>query len=168
MMIAKTSLVKNLSKLDRLYKSSVSAHDAQLFAKLAILEMCGWIEEAMDDIVHRCAMRKLKVPANVNYVKQSVIKRTYGFVYDEHFRRMLLQVVGLCAVEKIEATVDPGKFQTLQATLKTLKVSRDSEAHTHTSGITKVLDAPSVTIAHFQRVYDGLSDVCTALKTNGF
>ena len=81
---------------------------------------------------------------------------------------MLSQVIGLTGVEKLEKKVDPTKFQILCSVLVTLKSSRDLEAHTHIKGVTRRLNAPSITIVQFNQVYDGLKDIEEKLKKLNF
>jgi hypothetical protein len=101
-MIAKSYILKNLKSLDHSYRHARNGKDAQFFAKLAIIELCGWIEESMDDIILRCGRKHLKESANRKYCEKDVVKRTYGFDYDSNFRFMLIRVLGLIAVEKLE------------------------------------------------------------------
>jgi hypothetical protein len=77
---------------------------------------------------------------------------------------MLMQLIGIINLEKLELKLDPAKFDPMKATLEDLKKSRDKEAHTHLKGVTKTLDAPSVTRARFVVIYDGLKEIETSLK----
>lgn len=70
-----------------------------------------------------------------------------------------MQVLGIINLEKLECKLDPVKFPLMKATLGTLKTYRDTEAHTHLKGVTKRLDAPSMTKSRFLMVYDGLKDI---------
>lgn len=162
-MISKTYIRSNLNQIDNLYKKSTSNKVASYFSKLAILELCGWIEESMDEIVRRCVYRRLKDSTNIQFVEDTIIQRTYGFEYKRYFRNMLLQVLGIINLEKLECELDKRKFSQMQSTLDTLKTCRDREAHTHLKGATRRLDAPSVTKSRFDTVYNGLRDIenCT-------
>jgi len=157
-MITKSSILANLKSLDWRYKRSASNKGSLFFSKLAILELCGWIEESMDDIIRTCARRCLKEQSNQEHVENVIIWRNYGFDYQKHFRNMLVQLVGLIAVERIERSVDPNKRNNLEVTLSTLKTVRDSEAHTHIKGVMKIINSPSVTMKQFHPVYDGLKE----------
>ena len=166
-MIAKSYILNNLQALDRNYRKAKSAKAAQFSSKLAILELCGWIEESMDDIVLRCARRNLVDVANRTYCEKEIVKRTYGFDYHNNFRLMLIKVLGLIAVEKLERGIDATIHGRMKSALSTLKQQRDSEAHTHLKGITRTINAPSVTIAQFRPVYDGLvaiDDIIRSIK----
>ncbi|WP_279463930.1 hypothetical protein [Aeromonas veronii] len=157
-MITKSYIYNNLKDLDRLYSNSTSNKKKLYYSKLAMLELCGWIEETMDDIVQKCANRVLKEKTNRLYVEKQIIKPTYGFEYDKHFKKMLICVVGLIYIEKVESKVDQVKYTLLKSSLNNLKVARNREAHSHLKGITRTVDAPSVTLNNFNNVYDGLID----------
>ena len=129
-----------------------------------MLELCGWIEESMDDIVQRCANRLLNKQASKNYIANQIIKPTYGFEYKKHFMKMLSYVVGLINIEKLEDKQDPLKRARLESALGTLKGARNREAHTHLKGTTRLVDAPSITINLFNHVFDGLKDIELNLK----
>src|SRR5688572_15386025 len=124
-MIAKTYMDGNLRSLDRLFRHSTSTKEALFYSKLAILELCGWIEESMDDIVVRCAGRCLRQTSNVTYVQKQIVKRTFGFEYDRHFREMLIRLIGLVGVERVERQIDPAKHARMTATLGTLTIVRN-------------------------------------------
>ncbi|PYS89896.1 MAG: hypothetical protein DMF64_16500 [Acidobacteria bacterium] len=167
-MIAKSYILRDLTTIGFLYRQSTSIKRGLFYSKLAILELCGWIEESMDDIILTCANRHLKNPANLKLVEKSIIGRTYGFEYEKHFRNMLIQLIGTINLERIEYNFDPVKFQVLKAQLNALKAIRDTEAHTHLKGITKRLDAPSVTKGRFPDIYNGLTDIDTNIRNFRF
>lgn len=155
-MIARSYITSSLEEINRSFLKAPSQKWSLFHSKLAILELCGWIEESMDDVVMRCATRHLKLDDNWDYCQREVVKRTYGFDYQKNFRFMLIRLLGLVNVEKIEARVDQGKRDRMVAALSSLKAQRDKEAHTHLKGTTRTINAPSVTIAQFQPLYEGL------------
>lgn len=163
-MIARASMDQNLHELNQLFLNATSSKETLFYSKLAMLELCGWIEESMDDLVLRIAKRSIKSTGNLDHIQQKVVKPTYGFEYEKHFRGMLLKIIGMVNVERLEGAVDQSKQAKLKATLETLKLARNTEAHTHIRGVTKVIDAPSVTISRFADVYDGLLDYDRAIR----
>jgi hypothetical protein len=167
-MITKQYIVPSLQALDAAYRGAGTADDAERFAKLAIIELCGWIEESMDELINRSSRRNLKVPKNREYCAEKIVGSVYGFDYNKNFRGMLMQLIGLVNVEKLEARVNQAKHDSLKSTLGTLKQARDSIAHTHLKGVTRTLDAPSVTIRSFQRVYEGLADLEYTMRRLGW
>ena len=166
-MVTKGFIDGTLRALDAAYTApTTTPDDTQRYAKLAIIELCGWIEESMDDIVFRCSRRHLKVPENLKYCDTQVIKRTNGFEYEAHFRAMLIRVVGLINVEKVEGQVDQPKYVLMTAALRFLKKLRDVEAHTHLKGSTRTLTAPSVMIGKFNEIYVGLLEFDQVMRPN--
>jgi len=129
------------------------------FSKLAIMEACGWIEESMDDIIRRCAIKHLKETKNLDFVKKDIIKRTTSFEYDQHFRNMLMRLVGMINIERLEQILDLHKFTKMTSSLSALKQRRDELAHTYIKGTTPIIDTPSLTKDRFLNVYEGLKDI---------
>lgn len=146
-----------------MYLTAANPRSTVLYSKLATLELCGWIEMSMDDIVERLGRKKLRDPAHLAQV-QNVIRRTYGFKYEQHFRGMLQAVIGLHGVAAMERRVDPALFLPLCATLNALKPDRDEAAHQYIKGTTPNFDAPSATLAKFNTVYLGLVEVDRVLR----
>jgi hypothetical protein len=162
-MIAKTEIQNNLTQINNLYKNSTGKKKPLFYSKLAILELCGWIEESIDDIVRRCTNQHLKNVEDRNYVTTQIIQRTYSFTYDMHFRKMLVPIVGLVNVERLERKLDSAKFDRMKSTIGVLKTTRDEEAHTHLN-YGKRLDAPSLTLRYLEWVYDGLKDIDNCIR----
>ena len=159
-MVNKTYISRNLRELDSLYKKgSRNSRHPLYYSKLALIELCGWIEVTMDRIILYCARKHLRQSSSLNYVEGTVVERTSGFTYRNHFRPMLVQVIGLVKVEELEQAFDQPKFQAMQASLGNLRVERNNQAHTYLDGITQTVFAPSVINSHFQNVYNGLKDV---------
>lgn len=156
-MVSKGSITKNLNRLERLYNKSKAPQEGLFYSKLAMLEFCGWIEESMDDIINRCALKHLRKASNRKYVGK-VIRRTSGFEYHAHFRMMLITLLGIIHIEKMEIRLDPVKFERLKSTLGSLKGPRDIQAHTYLKGVMMTLDAPSITKRKFLTVYNGLKE----------
>ena len=151
-LIDKNQLESNLKRLEQLYSNNASNAEAMLFSKTAVLELCGWIEEAMDDIVLALARRCLQ---SLSAVERRV-KGTHGFEYERYFTPMLIEVIGRINLERLETRLNPLQLDTLKSGSKTLAKVRNREAHTHLGNVTRTLDAPSVVIRQFESMYDGL------------
>lgn len=163
-MLAKSDIQATLKALDIKYRKATKPKDALFYSKLAVLELCGWIEESMDDSVRRCAKKHLKVQANRDFVEERVIDKTYAFDYNR-FRFMLIRVVGIINVERLEQKMNSTILSSFKSSLGALKKVRDSEAHTHIHGVTKTIDAPSVIRSQFKHVYAGLKEIETLLRS---
>ena len=158
-LISKTHIQETITQIDKLYQKNIGNRKGLYFAKLAILEDCGWIEESMDKIVTSYADRHLTDVQNANYTRDEIVKRTTSFEYDKHFRPMLMRILGIILLEKLEMSFDIAKFNRMKGSLSFLKARRDQQAHTHIKGTPTLIDAPSVTKKHFQNVYDGLKHI---------
>jgi DNA (cytosine-5)-methyltransferase 1 len=72
--------------------------------------------------------------------------------------KKLISLIGIVTCEKLEAQVPVAIYTKFTAQLQSLKVARDSLAHTYLKGsaATMTIDAPSVTKARFADIHDGL------------
>ena len=163
-MIAKTYIDRNLRTFNRLYGQASSPQRSLFYSKLATLELCGWIEVSMDDIALRLARRTLRNTSHLQHFENEIVKKVYGFRYEQHFRRMLMGVIGLQGVATMERRVNQALFAPMCGALNALKPDRDIYAHQYIKGTTLLLDAPSVTINKFRIVYAGLMDVDRVLR----
>lgn len=167
-MLSWADLQNNLNALDTQFRSAGSTRDVHFCCKLALMELAGWTEQAMDSIISECASRTLSEPSNKRYCADSIIKTTYGFEYQKHFRGMMMRLIGLVHVERIERQADPAKLARLEGALQTLKVLRDPAAHTHINGMTPSMNAPSFMIGQLAPISDGLQEIEKALIAAGF
>ncbi len=164
-MIAKSYIESTLRELDKLYNQASSQKKAIYFSKLAVIELCGWIEETVDEIVHKHASRKLKLSSNKTYFEQKIINNNYGFQYIQNIRPMLINLIGLIGIEKLETELEKtAQITLLKNNLGNLKVSRNEAAHTHLKGITRTYNAPSRTIGDFNRIYTVLEKLDVELR----
>jgi hypothetical protein len=164
-MIAVSYISHTLNELDKLYNSSSSQKKAIYFSKLALIELCGWIEEAIDDMILRHSSRHLKDPKNILYCKEIIVMPTYGFQYKKNIRPMLISLIGLIEVEKLEKELEKtSKISLLKGHLGNIKESRNIAAHTHLKGVTRVFNAPSRTIGDFNRIKIILENIDKELR----
>jgi hypothetical protein len=165
-MLTDQDVRNNLHSLDQQFQNAGSSSELQFCAKLALIELCGWIEEAMDEIVLRCSSRSLQDPDNVSYCEKTIVQKNFGFDYGANFRRMLIQLIGLVGVEKIESAADPNKLALLSTELGNLKQIRNQVAHTYTRANVQVtLSAPSSLLPRLTNVFDGLSELDREIST---
>lgn len=99
--IDETQIQNALTQFDKLFQEHRNGYDDLYYSKLAILEVCGWIEESMDDMIKRCANKHLNVKKNLTIV-DILVKNTYGFHYEDNFRNMLINIMGIIKLERLE------------------------------------------------------------------
>jgi len=157
-MIAKSYIESNLNEIERQFNKSRSQKEPLYFSKLAVLELCGWLEISIDDLVCRAVRKRVKDARVFASFEESVVNPVYGFHYKRHFRKMLCGAVGEITMHEIETNMDQLKRQQLESELNALSVNRNSLAHTYLKGVTQNIDGPSRTIARFQITYNCLKE----------
>lgn len=165
-MIPITYINRNTSALTTCFTKSTRPLLTFMYAKLVIIEVGGWVELSMDDLVNR-AGRSLKVTNNIKHLEKDIIRKNSGFDYDINFRPMMMRVIGLPALEKLEGKLDIAKFTKMKAELELLKKARNAVAHTYVKQFSggATIDAPSVTLVRFNAIYDGLKEIEAQMKT---
>lgn len=163
-MVVKTHILKTIKKLDGLYNTAPNP-EATYYSKLAIIELCGWIEHSMDNIAEHFAKKHLKTQPFKDSLN-SIKEKNYGFDYKQNFRKMLTQTIGLHNMEKIELKVNAkaSGINVLNSTLDTLKNIRNDAAHTFI-GATTTYQAPSVTKSQLEKIYPILKDISKEIRT---
>jgi hypothetical protein len=141
-MVDSTEISDVLRKLDTLYNNTPDINLLNWYAKLSMLEFCGWIETTMDSIVLSFSNRKL---SDQKYKKHciDILKKNHGFLYDGHFKEMLCKIIGLYNLEKLETKLGDTNIDTLNRELSTLWVLRGELAHTFTDSMKRYNTSPS-------------------------
>lgn len=137
-----------------------------LLSKLAIIELCGWIEGWMDDVVKSIDSASLK---DIDWTRKNVIENTHGFHYEKHFRPMLCTILGEHKVREIERKYEakhPGNLEGIKSSLGMLWTTRCKLAHAdlvaHKAAQIKI-DAPSWTKNQFRVLSKRLDEYKTVL-----
>lgn len=119
-----------LRQLDTWFNEPSQGGDRpKLLSKLAILELCGWIEGEFDRLALLAESGRLNDP---DWVRENVISKTSGFQYDNHWRPMLSRLVGEVFARRVEAQMEvdfPGDLDRLKSLLGTLWRIRCAFAH---------------------------------------
>ena len=148
------SIEETLKVLDSWFKEPHQDRDRpKLLAKLALLELCGWLEGAFDEVILHANGLTLK---NEDWTNKNVIKNVSGFEYAPHLRSMLTKLVGETFVLRVETQLEvasPGDLDILKSQLGTLWKKRCTFAHNDmvahiASQVT--FDAPSWTLAQYR------------------
>lgn len=161
-MIYSSRVRRTLSFLDRKYNKSLTNSDQEvaiLFAKMAVLEYCGWLEATFDEIARNCVRRKLRTFTS-RKILEDKISKTYGFTYETNVRPLLVYGLGSIRLLKVENKLNTGgDLDSLKSELGQMNVLRREAAHTFTSGRTSRFDAPSRIIANLNKTEPVLKDL---------
>lgn len=138
---------------------------AQLLSKLALLELCGWIEGEFDLLVTRAEGGRL----GEGWLEKNVVQKTTGFNYNSHLRRMLTAIYGELFAREFERQMEaryPGELERLKNLLAELWKRRCNFAHADfaaNQAAQQVFDAPSWILGQFRTVRQLIQNFETAM-----
>lgn len=130
-MLSTVELLLNINVYQNHFNAAQNIRELLLPSKAALLDVCGWLEEAMDSVVIDCAARCNLSPARLSSIQRSYIKRTSGFHYEVHFEKMLVAVVGFKILEQAEAQIGVTTLTPFTSAISSLVPLRNHYAHTH-------------------------------------
>ena len=171
-MKSKTEIEDLLNRLQILHEENEAAKDdtlIKLYSKIAVLELCGWLEQALDELVLTYAQLQLS-SEGIKTLKKDKINKISSFEYKQ-FRDMLIYVIGLIHVEKLEESFAVSRLQDILD--KTLLMERKKHAHTTTAGVEHrtpsgemfTYRSPSLIKGDLNTLYDLLIEVETNLNS---
>ena len=163
-MFGSEQLIQNLETLDKYYlEQEESPLIAILFSKLAILELCGWIESYMQSIAQR-ALDESSFERAHSLVK-SAIDRTYGFDYGRNLEPLFATSFGATTLARFEVEFQRRDIlDALKSELGSITKIRNRLAHSYTSktSVTQQIDAPHISKRRAERllkIFEEISDV---------
>lgn len=164
-MQAKQPIEDLLKELQKLYDNPTDPNHKDYYSKLALLELCGWLEHVQDEIIKGYSDIKLTEQKNKEEVSNFVIGKTYGFDYIDHFRPMIIKLIGFKQTEVFENTLkSAGHFQILRDQLSSLWALRKRAAHTSFVGVTITYQSPSSMRTYLNSLYPILTTLETELN----
>jgi len=110
-------------------EASTGPERPKLLSKLALLELCGWLETEQDRIMGELDNSCLGDPG---WTQNEIVNKTNGFDYNKHFRPMLVKLIGEHLARKLEARVNqkyPGDLERLRSITGDLWTKRCAFAH---------------------------------------
>ncbi|MBI1907503.1 MAG: hypothetical protein HYS20_14905 [Rhodocyclales bacterium] len=149
-------VASTLQALDLWFKEPTTSNDrTKLLSKLAILELCGWLEVEFDRLIRLVEAGRLNDSA---WVEKHVIEKTNGFSYNIHWRPMLCKVVGEVFARRVEQAMEaayPTELDHLKSLLGQLWKDRCSFAHADMNtnvAAQQTFNAPSWTISQYTKL----------------
>lgn len=151
-MIDFATINNTLTQLDGVYTSTTDANMLQLYSKLAVLELSGWIEVSFDTLCQDYVNRKIVLADNQNKIMQ-IVKKHYGYSYESNIYPMMCSVLGIDNWENVLDSFPIADYINLKSILGTYKTLRDPAAHTNTvAGVTPTFRAPSTVMVDFNQI----------------
>ncbi|MFC7292447.1 hypothetical protein [Hirschia litorea] len=162
-MVTRTYIERNLKSLKRKYASAKTQAEPLYFSKLAIIELCGWIEVTIDSI---CEKHARALISNSTFQKQYRIRveSTYGFSQRKHLDPLIRDLIGYQGIQGIEALCDPSILNGLHRNLNELTNMRNKLAHTYIKGFTSTIESPQLMLKRFYIIADGLDHLDEKIK----
>jgi hypothetical protein len=154
-------LRKNLDILEQLFTNTNEKKKVILFSKLALLELCGWIETTMDSIINENAKKRNLDPEDEKFIRGKVT-RTYSFEYIK-FRDLVILLIGVKKTKLLETSMN-NNFVLMEAKLNELFTKRCKLAHTHSDRTTKIIDSPQIMKSDFNDLLKYLKEYERKLK----
>lgn len=149
-------VTSTLQALDVWFKEPTASLDRpKLLSKLAILELCGWLEVEFDRLIRLVEVGRLN---DAGWVDKHVIEKTNGFSYNNHWRPMLCKVVGEVFARRVEHEMEvahPTELDQLKSLLGQLWKDRCSFAHADMNSnvaAQQMFNAPSWTISQHTKI----------------
>lgn len=159
----------SLRVLDTWYNEpSVGNDRPKLLSKLAMLELCGWIEETFDELIREVDRSTIN---DSKWVSECVIKKTSGFTYASHLRPMLVKLIGEVLTRRVEddmASNHDGDLDRMKLLLSSLWVKRCDLAHADVAAnvASQVkFDAPSWSLNQYRILKKLFYSLETSIKT---
>ena len=160
----------SLRVLDVWYNEPSGGNDRpKLLSKLAMLELCGWIEENFDELIRNVD----KITINDSqWVCDNLIKKTSGFTYVSHLRPMLVKLIGEVLTRRVEAEMDKnhnGELERMKSLLGSLWEKRCNLAHADVAANIAAqikFDAPSWSMNQYRilkKLFDSLENCIKAI-----
>jgi len=155
-MVDYVSIENTLNKLDGLYNSSLDTQMVILYSKLAVLELCGWIETSVDIVLFEYVDTHIVNIENKNKIN-GIIKKNHGFDYKSNIFPLFCSVIGINNLENILDKITDTDLQNLISLSDTYTQERNKAAHTDTpNGTTRTYSAPSNVIIDFRKIKNSI------------
>jgi len=169
-MLSTVELINNINVYQQQYASAQGLREMLLPSKAALLEVCGWLEQAMDRLVIDCANRCQLSQSRLQSIQVDYVKKTSGFDYKRHFEKMLVAVVGFKVLEQAETQIGAATLAPFTASISSLVPLRNHYAHTHLDeaqpypqNITTI-PSPSALIQYVTQAESALASLESALQ----
>ena len=130
-MLSTAELIQNITVYQGHYGAAQSLRELLLPSKAALLDVCGWLEEAMDRVVIDCANRCSLSAIRLQSIQRDYVRRTHGFEYERHFEKMLIAVIGFRVLEQAETQIGATTLTPFTSAISSLVPLRNHYAHTH-------------------------------------
>ena len=128
----------------------------ELLSKLAVLELSGWIETTIDQILVEYVSRKICDSDEQGRIRRNIIDRVYGFDLERNVWPLFERVLGVVNCKSMRTKLENTRgYDSFASDITTVHSLRRRQAHTCCAGpeVTRQIVAPSTTWGYFQNIY---------------
>lgn len=171
--IIHNKIQSNLAILEARFDESMSSTQlrrgailAAMFSKLAILEVCGWLEQTIDSILYYYVNMTVSDRQIREVIKKQVIDSVYGFKYATDLKPLMMKILGAKNFYCIEFRLKKKGFdQILFNCIENLNRQRNVAAHTYWTGSAQQrFNAPSATRQVFNQMLPIVLEIDMCVK----
>ena len=163
-MIDYVSIQNTLNRLDAEYCSTTDVQLPILYSKLAVLELCGWIETNIDNILFEYVNSHI-IDIDCKNGIETIINRNYGFHYANNLFPLFCSVLGINNLENILDKLSSTDFQNLKSITGTYTQERNKAAHTDTPiGTTRTYRSPSSVLHDYNLIKPAFQTIETQIQ----
>lgn len=153
-MLSRLSVDKNIEYCEELFSRTEDPIKKLFLVRMALLEVCGWIEECLDEIY---SYNPRNNPIGQYKIMEEHIKKLYSFEYQKIMRSISLSI-GVFNAYLLEERIKvkfPDKHARFKASLNSLVSYRNEYAHKNTEACTSTVGFSSLR-EHLNNIYLGL------------
>ena len=163
-MIDYISIQDTLNRLDTEYNTTTDIQLPILYSKLAVLELCGWIETNIDNILYEYVDSHI-IDIDCKKGIRNIIRKNYGFHYDSNLFPLFCSVLGINNFENILDKLTSTDFQNLKGITGTYTDERNKAAHTDTPvGTTRSYKSPSSVLHDYNLIKPAFQTIETQIQ----
>jgi hypothetical protein len=134
-MIDNKILLENLDWLEKQYqvcsknKGQHFSREIILYPRYAVLEVCGWLEMTVDDML--CDIYKKKIGENISNGKRTLYIDSVWGLSNESFEKIFSNIVGYINLKKLQDGEIKGDYDFLISFVGDIFKKRNEFAHTY-------------------------------------
>lgn len=163
-MIDYISIRNTLILIDTEYSSCTGTQLPILYSKLAVLELCGWIETNIDNLLFEYVNNHI-IDNDCKKGIKRIIDKNYGFDYNNNLFPLFCSVLGINNLENILDKLNASDLQNLKSITEAYTKERNKAAHTDTPiGTTRSYKSPSNVLYDFNLIKTAFQTIETQIQ----
>ena len=157
-MVDFATIEQTLTYLDNEYNNCLDPKFQTLLSKVAMLEFCGWIEVAMDEVLFEY-LNRINLEQKLLEAVKKRIDENWGFHFSSNIQPLFCYILGVVNWQTVLSDLDNiNKREVLISTLNNFSKRRGVAAHTNIQ-VTQSYDAPCTIKNNFCNIKDAIKQM---------